>query len=172
MAIRIKLLPCFSSSKWPKTELIVESVLSRGPLWKNTNFVERNSSSKIIPGPTGQPLCQELGINLGAPGAKLEYTPTGPGCAPLLTLAACHPSWDNYLDLNETLAEMAQCLMEEDGQQGEAVHQRRAPSLRRRTLPKIVACYHPTMILHSCPSFRVPWHPIWTLHLRESCQLE
>ena len=102
-------------------ELIVESVLSRGPLWKKTHFVERNSSGEIIPGQTGQPLCQELGINLGAPGAKLEYRPTGPGHAPLLTLAACHPGWDDYLDLNETLAEMAQCLMEEDAQQGEAV---------------------------------------------------
>ena len=98
----------------------MESVLSRGPLWKNTHFVERNSSSEIIPGQTGQPLCQELGINLSAPGAKLEYTPTGPGHTPSLTLAACHPGWDNYLNLNETLAEMAQCLMEEDRQQGEA----------------------------------------------------
>ena len=47
--------------------------------------------------------------------------PTGPGCVSPLTLAACHPGWDNYLDLNETLAEMAQRLMEEDGQQGEVV---------------------------------------------------
>ena len=121
MTIRIKLPPCFGSSKWPKTELIVESVLSRGPLWKNTHFVECNSSSEIIPGQTRQPLCQELIINLGAPGAKLQYTSTGSRHVPPLTLAACHPSWDNYLDLNETVAEMAQRLMEEDEQQGGAV---------------------------------------------------
>ena len=148
MTICIKLPPCFSSSKQPKMELIVESVLSRGPLWKNTHFVERNSNGEIIPGRTGQPLCQELIINLGAPGAKLQYTSTGSGCAPPLTLAACHPSWDDYLNLNETVAEMAQCLMEEDEQQGEWC-QRRVPSLRRRTLPKLW-CYNPTMILCSC----------------------
>ena len=34
-----------------------------------------------------------------------------------MTLAACHPSWDDYLDLGETLTEMAHCLMEEDGRQ-------------------------------------------------------
>ena len=118
MTIHIKLPPCFGSSKWPKMELIVESVLSRGPLWKNTNFVECNSSGEIIPGQTGQPLCQELIINLGAPGAKLQYTSTGSGHAPPLILAACHPSWDNYLNLNETVAEMAQRMMEEDKQQG------------------------------------------------------
>ena len=28
-----------------------------------------------------------------------------------------HPSWDDYLDLNETVAEMVNRLMEEDGQQ-------------------------------------------------------
>ena len=97
----------------------MESVLSRGPLWKNTHFMECNSSGEIIPGQTRQPLCQELGINLGAPGAKLEYMPTGPEHVPPLTLTACHPGWDDYLDLNETLAEMAQHLMDEDRQQGE-----------------------------------------------------
>ena len=64
----IKLLPCFGSSKQPKMELIVESVFSRGPLWKNTHFVEHNSSGKIIPGQTGKSLCQELMISLGGPG--------------------------------------------------------------------------------------------------------
>ena len=112
MVIHIKLPPCFGSSKQSKMELIVESVLSRGPLWKNTNFMECNSSSEIIPGQTGQ----ELVISLGAPQTKLEYTPTGPGCASPLTLTVCHPGWDDYLDLSETLAEMAQHLMEEDGQ--------------------------------------------------------
>ena len=56
-------------------------------------------------------------ISLGASGAKLEYTPTNPACALPLTLAACHPSWDDYLDLNATLVKMAHRMMEEDGQQ-------------------------------------------------------
>ena len=116
MVVPIKLPPCFSSSKWPKMELIVESVLYRGSLWKNTNYVERNSGGKIIKGQTRQPLCQELEISLCAPGAKLEYTPTCSGHPAPLTLAACCPGWDYYLDLNETVAVMSQYLIDEDGQ--------------------------------------------------------
>ena len=116
MAICIKLLPSFGSSKRPKMELIMESVLSRGPLWKNTYYMECNSSGKIIQGWNGQPLCQELEISLCALGAKLEYMPTHPGHLAPLTLVACRPGWDNYLDLNETVAEMSQCLIDEDGQ--------------------------------------------------------
>ena len=148
MVIHIKLLPCFGSSKWPKTELIVESVLSRGPLWKNTHFVECNSSGEIIPGQTGQPLCQELGINLGAPGAKLEFMPTGPGRVSPLTLAACHPGWDNYLNLNEILAEMAERLVEEDAQQGE-VAPKGGTIPKEKDTAKIVAL-PPTTILLLC----------------------
>ena len=48
---------------------------------------------------------------------KLEYKPTGRGHPPPLTLAACHPEWDDYLDLTETVTEMAHCLMVEDGQE-------------------------------------------------------
>ena len=29
---------------------------------------------------------------------------------------ACHPGWDDFQDLGETVAEMAQCLIDEDGQ--------------------------------------------------------
>ena len=43
------------------------------------------------------------------------YTPSV-GHAPPLTLAACCPGWDDYQDLDETVAEMAQCLIEKDGQ--------------------------------------------------------
>ena len=138
MAICIKLPPCFSSSKWPKMELIVESVLSRGPLWKNTHFVECNSSGEIIPGQTGQPLCQELVISLCALGAKLEYTPTWPGHGAPLTLAACHSGWDDYLYLNETLAEMTQCLIDEDGQLG-AVAPKGGAIPKEKDTAKIVA---------------------------------
>ena len=120
MAVRIKLPPCFGSSKQPKMELIMEWVLSRGPLWKNTNYVEHNAGCEIIKGWTGQPLCQELEISLCAPGAKLAYTPTGSGHPAPLTLVACCPNWDNYLDLNETVVEMSQCLINEDGQLGGA----------------------------------------------------
>ena len=38
-------------------------------------------------------------------------------CPPPLTLVACRPGWDNYFDLNETVTEMANHLMEEDRQQ-------------------------------------------------------
>ena len=116
MSICIKLPPSFGSSKQPQTELIMESVLSRGPLWKSTHYVERSSSGEIVKGQNGQPLCQELEISLCAPGAKLEYMPTHSGHPAPLTLAACCPSWDYYLDLNETVAEMSQCLIDEDEQ--------------------------------------------------------
>ena len=42
--------------------------------------------------------------------------PTDQGHPPPLTLAACHPGWDDYLDLTETVTEMAHRLMREDGQ--------------------------------------------------------
>ena len=116
MAFRIKLAPSFGSSNRPKTELIMESVLSRGPLWKNTRYVECSSSGEIVKGWNRQSLCQELEISLCAPGSKLEYTPTRSGHLAPLTLVACRPSWDDYLDLNETVAEMSQCLIDEDGQ--------------------------------------------------------
>ena len=50
------------------------------------------------------------------PGAKLEYTPTHPRHPAPLTLAACCPGWDDYLNLNETVAEMSQHLIDEDEQ--------------------------------------------------------
>ena len=61
MAIWIKLPPCFGSSKQTKYELIMETVLSRGPLWQNIHYVERKSNGEIIVGWDGQPLCQEAG---------------------------------------------------------------------------------------------------------------
>ena len=117
-------------------ELIVESVLSRGPLWKN--FVEHDSSGEIIPGQTRKPLCQQLVISLGAPGAKLEYMSTNPGCVPPLTLAVCHPGWDDYLDLNEILAKMTHHLMEEDRQWVEMVPKGGAIP-KKKDVTKIVA---------------------------------
>ena len=50
------------------------------------------------------------------PSGRLEYTSTGRGHLPPLTLVACRPSWDNFQDLGETVAEMAQCLIDKDGQ--------------------------------------------------------
>ena len=47
----------------------------------------------------------------------MEYTSTGRGVPAPLTLAACHPGWDDYLDLGETVTEMAHRLMEEEGRQ-------------------------------------------------------
>ena len=34
-----------------------------------------------------------------------------------LTLATCHAEWDDYLDLTETVTEMAHRLMKEDSQE-------------------------------------------------------
>ena len=116
MAIRIKLPPCFGSSKHTKYELIVQAILSRGPLWQNVHFVERKNNGKVIVGWDGQPLCQELEVSLCPPSRRLEYMPTGAGHPPPLTLAVCRPGWDDFQDLGETVAEMSQCLIDEDGQ--------------------------------------------------------
>ena len=40
MPMRVKMLSCFRSSKRPKTELMWEPALQRGPLWKNIHYVE------------------------------------------------------------------------------------------------------------------------------------
>ena len=117
MPVHVKLLPCFRSSKRVRTELLWEPALLRGPLWKNTHFIERNTSGVMVPGPTGKPLCQELTVNLAGPGGKMEYMSTERGHPSPLTLAASLPGWDDYLDLGETVTKMANCLMEEDGQQ-------------------------------------------------------
>ena len=47
----------------------------------------------------------------------MEYTSTERGHPPPLTLVVSPPSWDDYLDLGETVTEMANRLMEEDVQQ-------------------------------------------------------
>ena len=117
MPMHVKMPSCFGSSKWPKTELMWEPALQRGPLWKNVHYVEHNASGKLVKGTTGKPLCQELLINLTSPSGKLEYTPTDRGHPPPLTLATCHAEWDDYLDLTKTVTEMAHCLMKEDRQE-------------------------------------------------------
>ena len=117
MPVYFKMPSCFGSSKQPKTELMWEPALQRGPLWKNVHYVEHNLSGELVKGSTGKPLCQELLIHLTSPSGKLEYTPTSRGHPLPLTLATCHPGWDDYLDLTETVTEMAHCLMREDGQE-------------------------------------------------------
>ena len=121
MPMRVKLPPCFGSSRWVRTELLWEPSLLRGPLWKNTHFIERNASGVMVPEPTGKPLCQELMVNLASPGGKMEYMSTEQGHPTPLTLAAFPPSWDNYLDLGKTVTEMANRLMEEDRQQAKTL---------------------------------------------------
>ena len=117
MPVRVKMPSCFGSSKRPKTELMWEPALQRGPLWKNVHYVERNLSGELVKGSTGKPLCQELLIHLTSPSGKLKYMPTDRGHPPPFTLAACHPGWDDYLDLTETVTEMIHRLMKEDGQE-------------------------------------------------------
>ena len=64
-------------------------------------------------------------VNLASPRGKMEYTSTEQGCLPPLTLAASSPGWDDYLDLGETVNEMAHRLMEEDRQQAKTPAQGR-----------------------------------------------
>ena len=116
MTVWIKLPPCFSSSKHTKYKFIVEAVFSNGPLWHNVHYVECKNNSKVIVGWDGQPLCQELEVSLCPPSRRLEYMPTGAGHPPSLTLVVCRPGWDDFQDLGETVAEMSQCLIDEDGQ--------------------------------------------------------
>ena len=71
MPMHVKLPPCFRSSKQVRTELLWEPSLLRGPLWKNTHFIEHNTSGVMVPGQTGKPLCQELTVNLASPGGKM-----------------------------------------------------------------------------------------------------
>ena len=71
----------------------------------------------MVPGSTGKPLCQEVTVNLACLGGKMEYMSTELGHPAPLTLAVSPPSWDDYLDLIETVTEITNCLMEEDGQQ-------------------------------------------------------
>ena len=116
MPVRIKMPSCFGSSKRPKTELMWEPALQRGPLWKNVHYVECNNNGELVLGNTGKPLCQELLVHLTGPLGKLEYTPTDRGHPAPLTLAASHPGWDDYFDLTESVNDMAYRLMKEDGQ--------------------------------------------------------
>ena len=72
------------------------------------------------------------------PGGRLEYTPTGAGHLPPLTLAACRPGWDNFQDLGETVAEMSQCLIDKDGQL-EGVTPKGGTLLKEKDVAQIVA---------------------------------
>ena len=82
MAIRIKLPPCFGSSKHTKYKLIMEAILSRGPLWHNVHYMEHKNNGEVIISRNGQPLCQELEVSLYPPSGRLEYTSTGRGHLP------------------------------------------------------------------------------------------
>ena len=118
MAVCIRVPPCFGSSKRLRTEMLWETALLRGPLWPNVNYVECNASGQVMLGQIVKPICEELMIKLVAPGMKMQYTdPEGP--TPL-TLVACHPGWDDYLDLGESVNDMAQRLIEEDAQREQA----------------------------------------------------
>ena len=82
MAVRIKLMPCFGSSKHTKSELIMQAILSRGPLWHNTNYVECKNNGKVIVSQNYQPLCQELEVSLCPPAGGLNTCPLAQGICP------------------------------------------------------------------------------------------
>ena len=170
MAVWIKLPPCFSSSKRTKYELIVEAVLSRGPLWHNVHYMECKNNGEVIVGWDGQPLCQKLEVNLCPPSGRLEYMPTGAGHLPPLTLVVCRPGWDNFQDLGGTVAEMSQCLIDEDGQLEGATP-------KGGTLPKEKDSAQIMVLLPNndtvfVPKSDFPGGPVWSWYSTESCQLE
>ena len=75
MAIQIKLLPCFGSFKCTKYELIMEAILSRGPLWQNVNYMECKNNGEVIIGWDSQSPYQELEVSLCPPGGGLSTHP-------------------------------------------------------------------------------------------------
>ena len=77
--------------------------------------MEHKNNGEVIVSWNSQPLCQELEVSLCLPSERLEYTSTGGGHLPPLSLVACCPSWDDFQDLGKTVAEMAQCLIDKDG---------------------------------------------------------
>ena len=79
MPVRVKLPPCFRSSKRIRMELLWEPSLLRGPLWKNTHFIEHNASGVMVPGQTGKPLCQELTVTWLAREGRWSTRPLNEG---------------------------------------------------------------------------------------------
>ena len=82
MAVWIKLPSCFGSSKCTKYELIMEAILSRGPLWQNVHYMERKSNGEVIIGQDSQPLCQELEVSLCPRAGGLSTCPLAQGIHP------------------------------------------------------------------------------------------
>ena len=100
------------------------------------------------------------------PGGRLEYMSTGAGHPPLLTLVACHPRWDDFQDLGETVAEMSQCLIDKDGQLEGA-------KLKGGTLPKEkdstqIVVLPPNDDTVFMPKTDFPTGPYGSWHSRES----
>ena len=153
MPVHVKMPSCFRSSKWPKTELMWEPTLQRGPLWKNIHYVECNLSGELVKGSTGKPLCQELLINLTGPSGKLEYTPTSRGHPPPLTLATCHPGWDDYLDLTETVTKMAHCLMKEDRQEVATLSKAGTTPKKKEAVESVMALVNEGITWVPCDQF-------------------
>ena len=78
--------------------------------------MECKNNGEVLVSRNGQPHCQELEVSLCPPSGRLEYRSTGTGHLPPLTLVACRPRKDDFQDLGETVAEMSQRLIDEDGQ--------------------------------------------------------
>ena len=101
--------------------------------------MECTPKGEVILGKNGKPTCQTITLKLAAAGLKMKYTDQG-GTAPL-TLAACHPDWEDFLDLNETVSEMADHLMEED------IRSKGTPSPQDNTASKITPLPPPGSIM-------------------------
>ena len=73
-----------------------------------------------------------------------------------MTVMACAPGWDDYFNLNETLPEMVQRLMDEDGQQM-GLAPRGGTAIQKDDSVKIVAMMTLFLCqLHHSPAFRGP----------------
>ena len=82
MAIWIKLPPSFCSSKHNKYELIMEAVLSRGPLWHNTNYVEHKNNGEVLISRKANPYIRSWRSAYASPAGGLNTCPLAEGICP------------------------------------------------------------------------------------------
>ena len=101
MPVRVKMPSCFRILQAAQDRIDVGARTSKRSIVEERPLHRAQPQWRTGKGNHWKPLCQELLINLTGPLGKLEYTPTDRGHPPPLTLAACHPEWDDYLDLTK-----------------------------------------------------------------------
>ena len=103
MGVHLKLPPSFGP-KPDSDNLITETALSHGPIWRNTEFVLRDGNNRVVL-VNGEPMATESTIKV----ARVDqYTPIN--CR-AWTNVAYEPKFANdVFTFQETVAEMQQCL--------------------------------------------------------------